>query len=70
MPANLDLTATNTSLAWGVKEKFNFQKEDANDDIKFNEVIWRSVKGADHPMPAPVHAGFVFANAKADDDDN
>jgi hypothetical protein len=70
VPANMDLTATNTSLAWGAKEKFNFQKEDANDDIKFNEVIWRSVKGADQPMPAPVHAGFIFASAKGDDDDD
>jgi YVTN family beta-propeller protein len=70
LPATVDWGATNTSLAWGAKQKFNFQKEDANDDIKFNEVIWRSVKGADQPMPAPVHAGFVFASAKSDDDDD
>jgi len=70
LPPNLDLGATNTSLAWGAKQKFNFAKEDANDDIKFNEVIWRSVKGSDHPMPAPVHAGFVFASAKDGDDDD
>ncbi len=70
LPANVDLTETNTSLAWGAKEKFNFAKEDANDDIKFNEVIWRSVKGSGHPMPAPIHAGFVLARAGSKDDDD
>lgn len=70
LPANVSLTETNSSLAWGSNEKFIFTKEDANDDFKFNEVIWRSVKGHDNPMPAPVHAGFVLASAKADDDDD
>ncbi|HEY4416876.1 MAG TPA: alkaline phosphatase family protein, partial [Verrucomicrobiae bacterium] len=70
LPPNADLNATNTVLAWGAKEKFTFAKEDANDDIKFNEVIWRSVKGRDHPMPAPVHAGFVLARADSKDDDD
>ena len=69
LPAGVDLDATNSSFAWGGKEKFVFAKEDANDDIQFNEVIWRSVKGGDHPMPAPVHAGFVRAGEKEDDDD-
>jgi DNA-binding beta-propeller fold protein YncE len=64
-----DLNTTNSLMAWGSKEKFNFAKEDLNDDIKFNEVIWRSVKGADHPMPAPVHAGFVLARGDKDGDD-
>ncbi|HEX3626469.1 MAG TPA: beta-propeller fold lactonase family protein [Verrucomicrobiae bacterium] len=69
LPANVSLTTKNSSEAWGAHEKFYFAKEDANDDIKFNEVIWRSVKGSDHPMPAPVHAGFVLAGAKSSDDD-
>ena len=55
-------------MAWGANEKFNFAKEDMNDDLKFNEVIWRSVRGADHPMPAPVHAGFVFTRPDSKDD--
>ena len=69
LPPNVSLTTTNTDMAWGAKEKFVFNKEDANDDFKFNEVIWRSVKGSNNPMPAPIHAGFVLASAK-DDDDN
>ena len=70
LPALVDLTATNTVAAWGGHERFNFVREDANDDFKFNEVIWRSVKGADSPMPAPKHAGFVLARAGKDDDDD
>ncbi len=69
LPPNMDLHATNDVAVWGAKEKFNFAKEDANDDIKFNEVIWRSVKGGNHPMPAPKHAGFVMASNLPDDDD-
>lgn len=69
LPARVDLSATNAVAAWGAKQKFNFVQEDANDDLKFNEVIWRSVKGANHPMPAPRHAGFVLATTSQDDDD-
>jgi hypothetical protein len=43
-----------------LSETFDFTKEDAADDLLFNEVIWRSVRGADSPMPAPVRAAFVF----------
>jgi hypothetical protein len=63
LPANVDLHETNSLAAWGAKEKFDFAKEDANNDLKFNEVIRRSVKGGDHPMPAPTRAGFVMARA-------
>jgi hypothetical protein len=68
LPANVDLKATNTVAAWGADIKFNFAKEDAADDLLFNEVIWRSVRGADHPMPAPVRAGFILASKEQDDD--
>ncbi|MDR3457521.1 MAG: alkaline phosphatase family protein [Verrucomicrobiae bacterium] len=69
LPAKVDVHETNSLAAWGAKEKFNFAKEDANDDLKFGEVVWRSVKGADSPMPAPVHAGFVMATKSTDEDD-
>ena len=62
----VDMKAVNTSAAWGAKlsETFDFSKEDAADDLLFNEVIWRSVKGADAPMPPPVRAAFVFPHLK------
>jgi DNA-binding beta-propeller fold protein YncE len=64
----IDLTEKNAEHAWGGKLKMNFAKEDAADDLLLNEAIWRSVRGADNKMPAPVRAGFVFPVAKADDD--
>ena len=65
---NVDLTETNTVAAWGSKIKFKFAKEDEADDLLLNEVIWRSVRGAKHPMPAPVRAGFVIVDPSRDDD--
>jgi hypothetical protein len=71
-----DLKATNVATAWGAKlsEKFDLEKEDQADDLLFNEVIWRSVKGANSKMPAPVRAAFFVPvkakAAKKDDDDD
>ena len=47
--------------------RMDFSKEDAADDLALNEVVWRSVRGANSPMPAPRRAGFVF-NRMEDDD--
>lgn len=68
LSAQVDLQATNTLAAWGSGEKFDFTQEDANDDFKFSEVIWRSVKGGQQAMPAPMRAGFVLASPARDDD--
>jgi len=68
LPCNEDLKATNPTALWGAELKFDFAKEDAADDFLFNEVIWRAVKGRDVPMPAPVHAGFVFTRPGPDRD--
>ena len=71
LPAQVDLNARNLASAWGSKEsgKMDFTKEDAADDLRLNEIVWRSVKGADSPMPAPTRAAFVFAKKQKDDDD-
>jgi hypothetical protein len=68
LPANVDLGARNPAHAWGSGLKMNFAREDAADDLLLNEVVWRSVRGADHPMPPPVRAGFVFGHPKDEDD--
>ena len=68
LPATMDLKATNTVAAWGTRLEFNFAREDAADDLLFNEVIWRSVKGGNQPMPAPTRAGFVLTSATRDED--
>jgi DNA-binding beta-propeller fold protein YncE len=65
---NVNLKAKNSLLGWGAKIKFDYSKEDLADDLLLNEMIWRSIRGADHPMPAPVRAGFVMVKAARDDD--
>ena len=65
-PAQVDLTERNQRTAWGadVSDGLDLSKEDAADDLVFNEIIWRSVRGADSPMPAPVRAAFVYQLAE------
>lgn len=69
-PAGVDLTATNSALAWGARasRKMDFSEPDRADDIALNEIVWRSVRGADSPMPAPVRAAFYKAHKEGDDD--
>ncbi|NDH48841.1 MAG: phosphoesterase, partial [Acidimicrobiia bacterium] len=57
-PAQVDVNAKNTSLAWGgaESERMDFSAPDKADDIRLNEIVWRSVRGANSPMPAPVPA--------------
>ena len=50
-------------------EKMDFSKEDATHEQALNEIIWHSVRGASSPMPAPIHAAFVFGHTNEDDDD-
>jgi len=41
-------------------------------ELALNEILWKSVRGADSPMPPPVHAAFVrpvTAVGDGDDDD-
>jgi DNA-binding beta-propeller fold protein YncE len=69
-PANVDLNERNGQLAWGARlsRTMDFTREDAADDLLLNEVVWRSVRGADSPMPAPKRAAFVLARGEKDDD--
>src|SRR5205807_9452263 len=67
-----DLNAKNKPNAWGARlsEKFDLSKEDQADDLLLNEVVWRSVRGPDAPMPPPVRAAFVVPHVKEDKDDD
>src|SRR5581483_8455909 len=67
--AGVDLKETNKATAWGadLSEKMDFTKEDAADDLLFNEIIWRSVRGAHSRMPPPVRSAFVFPHLKGKD---
>ncbi len=62
-PARTDLNARNTRLAWGAEESLKLdldEAEDRADDLVFNEIIWKSVKGAKSPLPAPVRSAFFL----------
>jgi len=67
-PPQVDVNAVNTKLAWGEREsrKMDFSEPDKADDIKLNEIVWRSVRGGDSPMPAPVRAAFYKAHQDLD----
>jgi DNA-binding beta-propeller fold protein YncE len=61
-PARVDLNARNTRSApmAEVSMRLNLEVEDRADDLLFNEIIWKAVKGADAVMPPPVRAAFVL----------
>ena len=67
-----DMKAMNLVGAWGAEwsERANLAKEDQADDIRLNEVIWKSVKGPQSPMPPPVRAAFFLPKVKTDPDDD
>lgn len=72
--ARIALTSVNKPDAWGaaLSLKMDFSKEDAADDILLNRIVWKSIRGADSPMPAPVRASFFYAEVEdeeGDDDD-
>jgi hypothetical protein len=64
-----NLQATNVAAAWGAElsEQFDLTKEDAADDLLLGEVIWRSVRGPNSPMPPPVRSAFVFPHLKGEE---
>src|SRR5262249_16239281 len=60
-PAEVDIETKNIAGAWGsdISETMDLAVEDAADDLILNEIIWKSVRGSDSTMPAPVRAAFV-----------
>ena len=71
-PAQIDLNERNAKNNPGAAAslKLNLEKEDQADDLVFNEIIWKAVKGEKSPMPAPVRAAFVVPRVSAADKDD
>ncbi len=67
---DVDMNQRNTAVnEWQKKsEKFNFAKEDANNDIEFNKVLWHGIKG-NIPFPGPKRAAFLKLNEEEGGDD-
>jgi DNA-binding beta-propeller fold protein YncE len=70
--AQVSLEERNSPRAPGaeVSARLNLEQEDRADDLIFNEIIWKAVRGADSPMPPPVRAAFVLPRPKREDDDD
>ncbi len=72
-PARVDLNARNARDAFGAEASLKLdldEAEDRADDLVFNEIIWKAVKGKDSPMPPPVRAAFVIPRPKAEEDND
>ena len=67
----VDVNAKNPLTAWGSEEsaKMNFDEVDRVPMGRLNEIIWRSVRGADSPMPSPIHRYRALVQGPQDDDD-
>ena len=57
IPPQIDVNAKNTASSYGAQQssKWDFSDVDRAPMHALNEVIWKSIKGADVPMPPPVH---------------
>jgi hypothetical protein len=69
----VDLKEVNKPGGFGAAwmETQDLTKEDLLDDIVFNEIIWKSVKGEKSVVPPPTRAAFfVPITAKKQDDDD
>jgi YVTN family beta-propeller protein len=65
LPAQYDVNEKNPPTAYGAREsaKMNFADADEAPMHRLNEIIWKSVKGPDSPMPPPVHRYRALADA-------
>jgi len=70
LDATTNIQEQNVATAWGARESLamDFSDVDRTPMFELNEIVWKSVKGADSPMPLPLHR-FHLAEAVADDDD-
>jgi YVTN family beta-propeller protein len=58
VPPEVDVNALNTVLAWGAREseQMDFTEYDRTPEFALNEILWKSVRGADSPMPLPIRS--------------
>jgi YVTN family beta-propeller protein len=60
--ARIDLNAKNSQLAYGAERssKMDFSEYDKIDDFELNEILWRSIKGKDAPLPPAVRRAIAY----------
>jgi hypothetical protein len=61
-PARVDLNAVNAPTAYGAQRslRMDFDEYDRIDDFELNEILWRSIKGKDAPVPPPVRRAIAM----------
>jgi YVTN family beta-propeller protein len=59
--AQIDLAAKNTKKSYGAERsgKMDFSDYDLADESELNEILWRSIKGADAPLPPAVRRAIA-----------
>ena len=60
--ARIDLEAINPATAYGAERsnKMDFDEYDRVDDFELNEILWRSLKGKDAPLPPAVRRALAY----------
>jgi YVTN family beta-propeller protein len=64
-PARIDLNTTNLKTAYGAARSAQMDWSDVDriDDFELNEILWRSIKGPDAPLPPAVRRAIAFRAA-------
>ena len=59
--SRIDLNEQNPRRAFGQaeSEQMDFSREDAAPEMQLSEILWKSVRGVQSRMPAPVRSAFV-----------
>lgn len=72
VPPKWDIKEMNPPDAYGSIrcEELNLAVEDAIPDVEFNEIIWKSIKGANSVMPPPVRSAFINYIREDDDEED
>jgi hypothetical protein len=62
VPAQFDVNQVNMPTAYGADRslKMDFDEYDRIDDFELNEILWRSIKGKDAPMPPAVRRAIAY----------
>jgi YVTN family beta-propeller protein len=60
-PARINLDAKNTENSYGAKRssRMDFSDYDLANDFELNEILWRSIKGVDAPIPPTVRRAIA-----------
>jgi YVTN family beta-propeller protein len=60
--ARIDLNQVNAPTAYGAERsiKMDFEEYDKIDDFELNEILWRSIKGKDAPLPPAVRRAIAY----------